>query len=372
MPIRYPVAVPDLRGNEERYVVDAIRSSWISSTGPYVERFEREFARMCQARHGVSVCNGTAALHLVMLGLGIGPGDEVIVPSLTFVATGNAVKYVGARPVFADVDPDTWCIDPRDLARCLSPRTRGIIAVHLYGHPADMDAINAFASAHGLWVIEDAAEAHAARYKGRVVGNLARAAVFSFYGNKVLTSGEGGIVTLDDDALAARLRQLRGQGMDPQRRYFFPITGHNFRLTNVASAIACAQIERLDEILAQRRRVVARYRERLSALPGVAAQPIAPWAEATPWLFSAIVDEDRFGCSRDALMAGLAEQGIDSRPFFVPLHRLPPFAPAPGEQAPALPHTEQLARRGISLPTYSMLTNDDVDVICDAIARRQH
>ena len=211
--MRYPVAVPDLAGNEERYVVEAIRSSWISSTGRFLDRFEQEFAAACGARHALAVSNGTVALHLALLGLGAGPGDEVLVPSLTYIATANAVRYVGAEPVFVDVDPGTWCIDPGRLAAGLTPHTRGIVAVDLYGHPADMDAINAFAAKHGLWVVEDAAEAHFARYRGRPVGSLARISTFSFYGNKILTSGEGGAVTLDDDELAARLKMIRGQGM---------------------------------------------------------------------------------------------------------------------------------------------------------------
>ncbi len=193
-PAKIPVARPDLSGNEERYVVEAIRSSWISSTGSFVTRFEREYAESCGTRAAIGVCNGTIALHLALLGLGVRPGDEVLVPSLTFIATANAVRYVGAEPVFVDVDPDTWCIDPERLEQAVTSRTKGIIAVHLYGHPADMDAINRVAGIHGLWVVEDAAEAHLAKYKGRPTGGLAPSGTFSFYG-KHSTSGEGGAVT---------------------------------------------------------------------------------------------------------------------------------------------------------------------------------
>ncbi len=195
---RIPVAVPDLSGNEEKYAVEAIRSSWISSTGPFVHRFEKEFAELCGTRAAISVCNGTVALHLALLALDVRPGDEVLVPSLTYVATANAVRYVGAEPVFVDVDPGTWCMDPGQLEASITRRTKGIIPVHLYGHPADMDAINHVAAVHGLWVVEDAAEAHLASYKGRKTGSLAPIATFSFYGNKTFTCGEGGAITLND------------------------------------------------------------------------------------------------------------------------------------------------------------------------------
>jgi perosamine synthetase len=357
-----------LGGNEERYAVEAIRSSWISSTGTFLDRFEREFAAACGARHALAVSNGTVALHLALLGLGVGPGDEVLVPSLTYVATANAVRYVGAEPTFVDVREDTWCIDPARLAAHLTPRTVGIIAVDLYGHPADMDAINGFAAEHGLWVVEDAAEAHFARYKERPVGSLARISTFSFYGNKILTSGEGGAVTLDDDALAARLKLIRGQGMDPQRRYFFPITGHNFRLTNVAAALLCAQLERAPEILAARRRVFEWYRSHLGGIPGIGLQPVAPEVEAAPWLFCITVDPVAYGRTRDELAALLAADGIDTRPFFVPLHTLPPFLDRAPRAGGALPVTESLAARGLNLPTYGALGEGDVACIAGRVA----
>ena len=262
------MAIPDLSGNEEKYVVDAIRSTWISSSGEYVRRFEHEFAKLCDADAAVSTSSGTTALHLALLALDVRPGDEVLVPSLTYIATANAVRYVGAEPVFVDVDPDTWCIDPEKIEEAVTPRTKGIIPVHLYGHVADMDAINHLAAIHGLWVVEDAAEAHLARYKDRKVGGLARMATFSFYGNKILTAGEGGAITVNDRQLEVRLRTLRGQGMDPERRYYFPVTGYNFRLTNVACAILCAQLERWEPMMERRRAIYASYEERLADIAG--------------------------------------------------------------------------------------------------------
>jgi perosamine synthetase len=366
--IKIPVATPDLSGNEERYVVEAIRSSWISSTGPFIGRFESDFAALCGTRATVAVCNGTVALHLALLALDVRPGDEVLIPSLTYIATANACRYVGAEPVFVDVDPQTWCIDPSKLEASITRRTRGIIAVHLYGHPADMDAINHIAAVHGLWVVEDAAEAHMATYKGRPTGSLASIATFSFYGNKMFTSGEGGALTLNNPQLELRIRTLRGQGMDPQRRYFFPVTGYNFRLTNVACAILCAQIERRDDILAKRRRVYQHYDAGLQAIEGISLQPKAPWAEIAPWMYGIVVEKS-FGCTRDELAIELAASGIETRPFFIPLHSLPPFREESLIRKEILPNTEYLGARGLSLPTFTNLKEDQISYICDRIAQ---
>jgi perosamine synthetase len=361
------VAAPDLSGNEEAYVVEAIRSSWISSTGPFVQRFESEFANLCGTRTSMGVCNGTVALHLALLGLDVRPGDEVLVPSLTYIATANAVRYVGAEPVFVDVDRATWCMDPKLLEASITPRTKGIIAVHLYGHPADMDAINHLAAVHGLWVVEDAAEAHMARYKGRVVGGLAQIGTFSFYGNKIFTSGEGGALTVNNHQLELRLRTLRGQGVDPQRRYYFPVTGYNFRLTNVACALLCGQLERCKEILARRNAIFDRYDALLQGTPGIALQPVAEWAERAPWLYSITVNEDAYGRSRDELMAMLGENQVETRPFFLALHRLPPFREESRRRGEDLPVTDGLSATGMNLPTYNALTEADQKRIATVI-----
>jgi perosamine synthetase len=365
--ISIPVAAPDLGGNEEKYVVEAIRSSWISSTGPFVTRFEKQFAELCGARSAVSVCNGTVALHLALLGLDVRPGDEVLVPSLTFVATANAVRYVGGEPVFVDVDPGTWCIDPAKLEASITRRTKGVIAVHLYGHPADMDAINHIAAVHGLWVVEDAAEAHFARYKGRPCGGLADVATFSFYGNKIITCGEGGALTLNSPQLEKRVRVLRGQGVDPGRRYFFPVTGYNFRMTNVASALLCAQLERLDDLISKRRAVFEQYRHGLAGIPGLGFQPVASWAEPAPWLFCLTVDDSEGGRSRDELARHLLAVGIDTRPFFIPVHSLPPFREGSRQRGECLPFTDHLSAVGLNLPTSSMMPGADVERVVNAI-----
>jgi perosamine synthetase len=365
--MKVPVAAPDLSGNEESYVVDAIRSSWISSAGPYLSRFEREFAELCGANHAVAVANGTVAVHLALAGLGIGPGDEVIVPSLTYVASVNAITYVGATPVFVDVDETSWCLAPEAVRSAISKRTRAVIAVHLYGQPADMDSLLKICDPLGIPVIEDAAEAPLASYHQRSVGSLGRVATFSFYGNKLLSCGEGGALTTDSLELADRIRQLRGQGMDPHRRYWFPVIGYNYRMTNVAAALLCAQLERREEFVAERWRVFRRYDERLAGIDGLLFQADIPGSIRTPWLYSVLVQEDRFGCSRDDLMRHLAVTGIDTRPFFPPIHRLPPYIEGAMSRGTELAVTDRIAAQGINLPTFTGLDLASVDLICDEI-----
>lgn len=357
-----PVAAPDLTGNEEKFVSDALRSSWISSTGPYIGRFEREFAVLCGTQKAISVSNGTVALHLALLTLEVGEGDEVILPSLTYIATANAVRYVGATPVFVDVDPSSWCVDPEKVRAAVTSRTKGIIAVHLYGHPADMDELNKIASDFSLWVIEDAAEAPLATYKGRPVGGLGTIGTFSFYGNKIVTCGEGGAITLSSGHYDQRARLLRGQGMDPNRRYYFPIVGYNFRLTNLACAILCAQLERVEQIVQRRREIYSLYRELLGGISGLHLQPNAAWAVVSPWLFCLTIERDAFGRPRDEVMSGLAEASIETRPFFMPLHMMPPYVDA--RCAGSLDVTERLGATGINLPTYNGMSNEDVKTVC--------
>ncbi|HTK45289.1 MAG TPA: DegT/DnrJ/EryC1/StrS family aminotransferase [Patescibacteria group bacterium] len=366
-----PVARPDLSGREAEYVAEAVASSWISSTGPFVTRFEREFAEWCGTRHAVAAANGTVAIHLALVALGVAAGDEVIVPSLTYIATANAVRYAGATPIFVDVDPATWCLDTDAVEQAVTPRTKGIIAVDLYGHPADMDALAAIAKRHGLWLVEDAAEAHGARYRGRPAGSLGTIGTFSFYGNKIMTSGEGGALTLDDDHLDQLVRLYRGQGVDPNRRYWFSVVGYNYRLTNVACALLCAQLERADELIAGRQRVFDGYAAALAGIDGIGFQPVAAWAQPAPWLYCITVDERAFGRSRDELMTALVESGVETRPFFHPIHLLPPYAPDTGAP-PTLPVTEALAAGGMNLPTSPQMTEADVEQVADAIraARR--
>ncbi len=356
---KIPISYPDLTGNEEHYVQDAIRSSWISSSGHFVERFEREFAKLCGSASALGTCNGTAALHLALMALGCGSGDEVIVPSLTYIATANAVRYTGAEPVFVDVHPGTWCMDPARLSEAVTPRTAGIIPVHLYGHPAEMDEVMHVAHKHALWVVEDAAEAHGARYKGRPVGSFGDLSIFSFYGNKILTCGEGGVVVDRNGLLDAQLRLLRGQGMDPHRRYYHPVVGYNYRLTNVACAILCAQLERLDEMLRRRRDICAEYRDLLEG--ECVFQQHQPWVHVAPWMMCVVFESEE---RKDRVVEALTLDGIESRPFFVPLHTLPPYVEEPPVE---LPVTERLARNGLCLPTHTGLSSEDIQRVVRSV-----
>jgi perosamine synthetase len=356
-----PVFAPWLSENVRRYVLDCVDSGWISSLGQYVERFERDFAAFCEARHGVATSNGTTALHLALVTLGIGPGDEVLVPDLTFVSTANVVRYTGATPVLVDVDLRTWGMDPADARRKLTPRTRAIIPVHLYGHPVDMDSLLALAAAHGLEVVEDAAEAHGARHRGRRVGALGKIGAFSFYGNKIITTGEGGMLVTNDPTLAERAAFLRDHAMDRRRRYYHPEIGFNYRMTNIQAAIGCAQLEQADSILARRKEIAAAYQAGLAGIAGLTPPPAQPWAENVYWMYSVLV-EPAFGADREAVRAGLRERGIDSRPFFVPLHELPPYR----QDAP-FPVTTALAAKGINLPSGTGLLPEEIAAVCNAL-----
>jgi perosamine synthetase len=364
-----PVASPSLSGNEKTYVMDCMESGWISSAGKYVEKFEAAFAEFCDTKHAISCCNGTAALHLSLLALGVRPGDEVIVPTLTFVATANAVTYCGARPVFVDSEAEAWTLDPALIEAKITPRTRAIIAVHIYGHPADMCALESIARRHKLFLIEDAAEAHGARYQGRSVGSLGDIAAFSFYGNKIIATGEGGMVVTDDDALARRAAQFRGQGQDFERRYWFPIIGYNYRMMNLPAAIGLAQLERVNWNLQRRSEIAAWYLEELRDVPGVTWQTEKEWAKHAHWLFSIILNDD-VHADRDAVMAYLEKRGIETRPIFYPMHILPPYLELARNEA--YPVAERLARRGLSLPTWAGLTREDVSFVCDAVRECLH
>lgn len=364
---KIPVSAPDLSGNEEVYVAHAVRSGWISGTGEYVTRFESEFAAFCGTGAAVAVSSGTAALHLSLAALGVAPGDEVLVPSLTFAATANAVRYLGAEPVFVDVDIATWCLDPTVLEQFVTSRTVGIIAVHLYGHPADMHAINRVAGRHGLWVVEDAAEAHCSTYWGKPVGGLGTASAFSFYGNKVITCGEGGAVAVSGAGLADRMRSLRNHGAVPGPHYVVEEVGFSFRLSNVACAILCAQLERLESILVRRRRIWSQYRSLLADLPGIGFQPVAPWAVLSPWLFNITVDAEIFGRNRDELALELSRSGMETRPFFAALHTLRPYHAAAAARGGEFPVSIRLSEQGLSLPVFPALPDTDVEAIANAL-----
>jgi perosamine synthetase len=361
---RIPVAQPRLGGKEREYVLDCLDTTWISSAGKYITRFEEEVARFCGVKHAVATNNGTTALHLALVGMGLQPGDEVIVPTVTYIATANAVRYCGATPVLVDVCPNTMNIDPAQIEAKITEKTRGIIPVHLYGQAADMDAVNAIAKRHNLFIVEDAAEAHGAEYHGRRVGGLGDCAIFSFFGNKIVTTGEGGAITTDDDELAARLRLFRGQGMDPQRRYWFNVIGYNYRMTNIQAAIGVAQMETIEAALEDRQKLAAWYDE---ALRGLESQLELPrreaWGRHVFWMYNVFLREGD-GSRRDAVMRALDEMGIETRPVFHPMHVLPPY-----QEEARYPVADSWAQRGINLPTHQDLTRDDVQRIADSLAQ---
>jgi perosamine synthetase len=362
--MRYPVAAPHLSGREAFYVNECLRTNWISSQGPFISQFEEQFARSVDRKHALATCNGTVALHLALLGLGVGPGDEVIVPSLTYIATANAVAYCGATPVFADSDPNTWCISAASVARLVSPRTKGIIPVHLYGHPCDIDALVEIADAHHLWIVEDCAEAFGATFRGRPVGSFGDASMFSFFGNKILTTGEGGMVVTDDDQLAARLRLVKGQGMDPARRYWHSIIGYNYRMTNIAAAIGLGQLEHVDQLMGDRKRVAGWYADRLRDVPGLTLPTEAPGVSNIFWLYSILLNDPPL---RDPFMAELAKQGIETRPLFYPVHVFPMYRHCRTDGGCAV--AADLSSRGLNLPTSSYLAEMDIDVITAEVRR---
>jgi perosamine synthetase len=359
---RISVAKPKLAGNEKKYVLDCLDTNWISSIGKYITAFEEGFAQFCNVKYAVATNNGTTALHLALVALGLQPGEEVIIPTVTYIATANAVHFCGAIPVLVDVCADTMNIDPAEIERKITPKTRGIIPVHLYGHPAEMGPIQEIARKHHLWILEDAAEAHGAEYKGQKVGGLGDCGIFSFFGNKIITTGEGGIVTTNDEALAAKLRLYRGQGMDPNRRYHFPVIGYNYRITNIQAAIGLAQLENIELALSDRQQLASWYDQALEPLNQKIILPYThSWAKHVCWMYTIFLhtgNETR----RNAIVQALDNLGIETRPVFYPMHCLPPYL-----ESTSYPVADTWAQRGINLPTYQDLTQEDVKYIANAL-----
>ena len=359
-----PVNNPVMDGNEKAYVLDCLDSSWISSSGKYIDQFEEAFAKFCDAKYAIACSNGTAALHLALLALGLEPGDEVIVPTLTFIASANAVTYCGARPVFIDVEPETWNINPALIESKISSRTKGIVVVHFRGHPADMDPILEVARRHGLFIVEDAAQSHGAEYKGKRTGALGDIGTFSFFGNKIITTGEGGMIVTNDDGLAGKMRLFKNQGMENSRRYWHPVVGYNYRMTNVAAAIGLAQLEKIRSQIQGRSEVASWYREYLREFHGMSWQQDKEWAKRVWFLFTLVMEEDSRSV-RDDLIPYLLKHGIDTRPVYYPLHSLPPYAEKSGSDV--FPIADHVSRMGINLPTWAGMTREDVRYICDKI-----
>ncbi|NWF95451.1 MAG: DegT/DnrJ/EryC1/StrS family aminotransferase [Candidatus Thorarchaeota archaeon] len=358
-----PIAEPRLGPLELEYVRDAIESGWVSSAGPYVRRFQDTFAAHCGSKHALSTCNGTVALSLALAAIDLRPGDEVIVPSFTFMASAATVIHLGARPVFIDSDESCWCMDPNLLERLITKKTKAIMPVHLYGHPCQMDLIQEVAEKHGLYVIEDAAEAHGAEFKGRRVGSIGDIGCFSFYGNKIVTTGEGGMVTTSDDELLERMEMLRNHGMPRDRKYWHPVIGYNFRMTNIQAAIGLAQMTRIDEFIAKKLEIARAYSIAFDEMPTLSYQMTKPWAKNVYWMFSILLEsEDK----RIRLASHLDKAGIETRPLFIPCNEQPSIHNLYTD-VELTPIASRISRIGLSLPSGTTLQRSQQQQVIEAV-----
>ncbi|MBV9546968.1 MAG: DegT/DnrJ/EryC1/StrS family aminotransferase [Chloroflexi bacterium] len=361
-----PVNEPLLGEREVEMVVAALRSGWISGSGPHIEAFERAWAEYCGRKHGIAVANGTVALHLAIAVLDLQPGDEVIMPTFTIISCATPVVLAGARPVLVDSDPRTWTMDVNQVEAKITSRTRALMPVHIYGHPVDMEPLLALAGRDGLTVIEDAAEAHGAEYRGQRCGSFGTVSTFSFYANKLVTTGEGGMLLVDDDGLAERAARLRNLGFQPGRRFLHDELGFNYRLTNLQAALGLAQLERMDEIVARKRAIGHAYTQRLSELPGVQLQVQQPWARGVYWMFGLVLDETtRLDAATFAQR--LLERGVETRPFFLGMHEQPVLRARGFFDGESYPVAERIARQGLYLPSGLALQESDIDRVCEAV-----
>ncbi len=378
---RIPLSEPVMAGNEWEYVKECIDTGWVSSAGKFVDSFAEKFAEYLGTSHAVSIVNGTAALHISLVALGLRPDEEVLVPTLTFAATANVVIYCSASPVFMDVEKDTLGLDPQKVEafltqeckwkdgclinRATSRRVRGIIPVHLYGHPVDMSPIMELAEKYGLFVVEDATEALGSKYRDRFAGTLGEVGVFSFNGNKLITTGGGGMVVTENSELAERIKYLTTQAKAPGSVYYHTEVGYNYRLTNIQAAIGLAQLEKVDEFVNRRRAIAHYYQRELKDVTGVTVGGEAEWAWSNHWLSWLLVGTD-YGRTKDELLAKLNSSGIEARGFFIPLHTLPPYR---SYQAYQISNAVELHDRGINVPSHTTLREDDLRIVVDAIKR---
>lgn len=363
-----PVNEPLLDGNEKRYLTECIESGWISSEGPFIKAFEEKFAARFNRKHAIAVCNGTAALDAAIEALGIGPGDEVIMPSFTIISCVMQVVRNGAKPVLIDADPRTWNMDVAAIEARITPRTKAIMAVHIYGLPVDMDPLLVLAAKYGLKVLEDAAQMHGQTYKGRACGSLGDISTFSFYPNKHITTGEGGMIVTDSDDLAEQVRSLRNLCFKPESRFVHDRLGWNLRMTSMQAALGLAQLERLDEFVTRKRRMGALYQELLGSLDGVQL-PLAAtaYADSIYWVFGLVLDE-RLGLTAADAMKLLADEGIGSRPFFYPLHQQPILHKMGAiDTAVHCPVAECLYQRGFYIPSGMALMEDQIRTVAEKV-----
>jgi perosamine synthetase len=358
---QYPLAKPWLDSNSRKYLLQAYDSGWISSRGSFIDRFETGFASFVGTKYAVATSNGTTSLHLALTACGIKTGDEVIVPDFTFVAVANAVTYTGARPVFADVNRQYWGIDEEAICQRLTKRSKAVIVVHSYGHPVDIASIRKLCDEKGLYLIEDCAEAHGAEYKGRRVGSFGDISCFSFYGNKILTTGEGGMCLTNDLTLAERMRRLGNHGTDPGVHFWHTVVGFNYRMTNLQAALGYSQLRSLEARIEKYRQVGKWYTRRLQEA-GLEPHPETNWAKCVFWMYTTLIKSINVG-ARVKLEKLLAQEGIETRPAFYPISKLPPYKAASVKNKVS----EFLSNHGLSLPTYYQLNEDDIQRICDIL-----
>lgn len=357
-----PISKPSITKKEIDYVNNAIQSGWVSSLGEYIVKFENKFAEYCEVKKSISVTSGTTGLHLAMEAMGIGIGDEVIVPDLTFIATANAVKYTGAQVVSVDIEEKSLCISPTAIKNSLTNKTKAIIAVHLNGYPANMEAINEIANQHNLFVIEDAAEAHGAKFFNKKIGSLGHVGVFSFYGNKIITSGEGGMITTDNIDLADKIIFLRDHAMSKTKRYWHSEIGYNYRMTNLQAALGVAQLERIDELLNKRVSIFKRYYKNLSNVENFQLNRTNEFLDVSFW--SICLEIKNYDIiKRDNLIKNLREYNIDSRPYFYPISDMPMYKTVNTKI------THEIYQKGIYLPIFFDLKDEEIDYICEIIIK---
>jgi perosamine synthetase len=361
-----PVCEPLLAEQDIELVLDCLRTGWISSAGRYLDEFEAGWAAYCGMRHGIAVSSGTTALDVAAALLDLKPGDEVIMPTFTIISCAQAIVRGGGRPVLVDSDARTWQMDGAQVAGKITPRTRAIMVVHIYGHPADMDPLLDLAARHNLMVIEDAAETHGAEYRGRKCGGMSDISIFSFYANKLITTGEGGMVLTQRDDLAERARSLSNLCFQPSRRFLHDELGYNFRLTNLQAALGVGQLGRIEHIVARKRAIAHAYTERLQGVPGLALPVEEPWARNVYWVYGIVLDETT-GMDAAELARRLHERGVDTRPFFLGMHEQPVFHRMGLFRGERYPVAERLARQGLYLPSGLTIQDTEIDQVCDAV-----
>ncbi|HAH22103.1 MAG TPA: aminotransferase DegT [Candidatus Omnitrophica bacterium] len=357
-------------GKEElRLVSECIKTNWISSEGPFVKEFEHEFARFCGVKYGVACSSGTAALHLGLLSLGLEKGDEVIIPTFTMIATAYAVMYIGAKPVLVDAEPRTWNMDVAQVVGKITRKTKVLLPVHIYGHPVDIDPLRRVSRKFRVKILEDAAEAHGAEYKGVKTGALGDAAAFSFYANKIVTTGEGGMLVTDNSRVAEKVRYYRNMAFQQKVRYLHKDIGYNYRMTNLQAAVGVAQVLRINSLIEKKRWIARCYNERLKGLDGLTLPREEPWVKNVYWMYSLLIDKKATGFTRDAFRAQLLKEGVDTRAFFFPMHKQPVFLKQGMFRREKYPVAEDIARRGLYLPSGMALTESQIDFVCTVIKK---